>query len=131
MTRPWPSLFLPFLLLSSLALAAGCDDGPAPASCKGEPISCPILTDEDCGLQLGCLRHAGDCTGVPTSCSSEFSSFSCESQPGCFWSSFSESCSGSAEPCELQIDEFTCSQVDGCFAGASTCTGTALKLIEE
>ncbi len=51
---------------------------------------------------------AGDCGGVASSCYSQFSSYACSSQRGCYWSSLTDSCSGSSWGCSLMSGSSSC-----------------------
>lgn len=63
----------------------------------------------------GVPAPAAECQGVSSSCFSMFSSFSCASQQGCYWSSSSDSCSGFSWPCSSMYSSFGCSSQQGCY----------------
>lgn len=90
--------------------------------CTGFALPCSSLSGFECGSALGC-RSDGDCSGVSRSCFSYSSSFSCNSQDGCFWSSFDDDCSGSSRSCFSMSSEFSCTGQDGC-SWSDRCTGT-------
>jgi hypothetical protein len=90
--------------------------------CGGFATPCSLLAGPSCGLAFGC-RDDSDCSGVADSCYSQFSSFACTSQDGCFWSSSSDDCSGSAHSCLGYSFDFQCTSQKGCN-WRSSCTGT-------
>ena len=103
---------------------------PAVASCKGKPViaSC----SERDGLQYSCSSVKGctptdeTCDGVADSCSWLFSSFTCTSQQGCYWSSVgSGSCSGIARSCS-SVSVSSCYQQSGCHWVQSVCNGVPM-----
>jgi hypothetical protein len=90
--------------------------------CGGLATPCSLLSDTSCASALGC-RDDSQCGGVSESCYSQFSSFSCNSQDGCFWSSSSDDCSGSAHSCSSYSFDFGCQSQAGCY-WTPRCSGT-------
>jgi hypothetical protein len=90
--------------------------------CGGFATPCGLLTDSTCTSGLGC-RDDSECSGSATGCYSQFDSFSCSSQDGCYWSSLSKSCSGSAHSCFSYSIRSSCEFQEGCYWTAR-CTGT-------
>ncbi len=91
--------------------------------CSGSATPCSLLGESECTLALGCTDDS-ECSGVASSCYSQFSSYSCTSQEGCYWSTYTDSCSGSASSCYSQFSELSCALQEGCY-WSSDCTGTA------
>ena len=104
-----------------------CDAGSCTRvpECRGSATPCGLLSTTQCGLSLGC-RLDGDCSGLSTSCFSYFSSFSCGSQDGCFWSFSSDYCSGSSRSCSSYSFSSSCTSQDGC-RWDQQCDGTPLS----
>lgn len=104
--------------------AGGSGGGSGPGeSCRGVASPCSARTAATCSSVKGCTS-GGECTGVSSSCYSQFSSYSCNSQQGCFWSSLNESCSGSAWSCSSMSGSATCTSQRGC-SWDTTCEGVA------
>lgn len=107
--------------------AAGWCERTGPGSgvpyCDGFATPCGLLGDVRCGSSLGC-HDDSQCGGVAQSCYSQFDSYSCSSQDGCYWSTLSKSCSGSARSCSSYSSSFSCESQDGCYFTAR-CAGTA------
>ena len=99
--------------------------GSGVPKCTGTPTPCSLLGQFECSGSLGCT-WSGDCTGVSSSCYSQYDSYSCTSQEGCYWSSSSSSCSGSSWSCNLFSSQFTCTDQEGC-SWRGDCTGTPLE----
>jgi len=91
--------------------------------CDGVATPCSLLGGLQCGSSLGC-HDDSRCGGVAESCYSQFDSYSCSSQDGCYWSSLSKNCSGSARSCSGYASSFSCESQDGCYFTAR-CAGTA------
>ena len=91
--------------------------------CAGAPTACALLSDATCGFTDGCLDNS-KCSGIADGCYVQFSSYSCISQQGCYWSSSSSSCSGAAESCNLMSGSYSCVSQQGCFWSGG-CTGVA------
>ncbi|MBI5534304.1 MAG: hypothetical protein HY898_16385 [Deltaproteobacteria bacterium] len=89
--------------------------------CSGTPTPCSLLDHSTCITAFGCTA-AADCSGVPASCYSQSTSYTCSSMDGCSWSSSSSSCSGSATPCSLISGPSTCGSQSGCHWNES-CSG--------
>lgn len=106
--------------------AAGWCERTGPGSgvpyCGGFATPCGLLTDLTCSSSFGC-RDDSECRGLAESCYSQFSSFDCNSQDGCFWSSSSDNCSGSAHSCSTYSYGAGCESQQGCYWSAN-CTGT-------
>lgn len=96
-------------------------DGSGP-HCTGVATPCSLVAN--CASVMGCTS-GGSCSGVSTSCYSEFSSYSCDSQQGCVWDSSSSSCSGFSWSCDSFSGSYTCIDQDGCN-WTDGCQGTAL-----
>jgi hypothetical protein len=94
--------------------------------CTGFPTSCFGLSDLECTSQPGCRSSGGDCTGSARSCYSQFSSYSCNSQDGCYWSYSTQSCSGSATSCSYQSNSYSCEAQEGCTWSTPICSGTPI-----
>jgi hypothetical protein len=89
--------------------------------CTGSATPCSLLSATSCLSTVGCT-DASYCGGVSSSCYSMYSSYSCNDQPGCYWSSYSKDCSGSASYCSSQRSRYSCTDVDGCSWRAA-CSG--------
>lgn len=90
--------------------------------CSGFPTPCSLLSSLQCIGAYGC-KDDSHCAGVASSCYSQFDSYSCSSQDGCYWSTSSKSCSGSARSCSSMLGSGTCALQDGCY-WTGGCTGT-------
>jgi hypothetical protein len=90
--------------------------------CGGFATPCALLTELTCLSSFGC-QDDSQCRGVAESCYSQISSFACNSQDGCFWSSSSDDCSGAARSCSSYSYSSGCDSQEGCYYSAS-CTGT-------
>jgi hypothetical protein len=66
--------------------------------CTGVAYSCASMSTISCSSQRGCSLD-GECSGVAQSCYSQYSSYACTDQEGCYWSTYTDSCSGSARSC--------------------------------
>jgi hypothetical protein len=99
----------------------GTGGGSGEASCRGLARPCALLSDVNCSLALGCST-SGTCGGFASSCYSRYSSYSCDSQDGCYWSSSSSQCSGSARSCRTYATSTSCVFQNGC-SWTSTCEG--------
>lgn len=89
--------------------------------CAGSPTPCPLLSDLTCTAARGCRDDSG-CSGSPSSCYSQYDSYSCNNQDGCYWSTSSKSCSGSARSCSGYSGQLSCEFQEGCrWTGG--CTG--------
>jgi len=98
-------------------------DGGGGGFCSGF-ISCgDLVTLSSCIGRDGC-DWDGECRGIAQSCYSQFYSYSCSSQDGCYWSYSTDSCSGSARSCRLYSGGSTCRGQDGCYWD-DECTGVA------
>jgi len=122
---------------------AGHDDGGTPdepwippplpvrdaPDCSGFPLACSSRSIAGCRDGLGCYIE-GDCEGSSESCFSQFSSFACYDQDGCYWSDNSgtsnDYCAGSSRSCGSYSSRFSCVDQDGCDWDES-CLGTALS----
>jgi len=91
--------------------------------CAGTPTSCFLLSDLQCIGSRGCTNDA-KCSGVASSCYSQFDSYSCSRIHGCYWSSSSKDCSGSARSCSSHFGSSTCADQPGC-SWSGGCTGVA------
>ncbi|HWZ91893.1 MAG TPA: hypothetical protein VNW92_23680 [Polyangiaceae bacterium] len=91
--------------------------------CAGTPTPCSLLSDLQCLGSEGCTDNAA-CSGVPSSCYSQFDSYSCSSLHGCYWSTYSMDCTGSAESCSSQFGSLSCADQRGCY-WTGGCTGVA------
>ncbi len=102
-----------------------------PKSCRGVAASCSSRTSGTCASVRGCSTE-GECDGLSSSCYSQYSSYSCTSQQGCYWSSLNKSCSGSARSCRLFSGSSSCVSQNGC-SWRYTCEGvsTACVLLGE
>lgn len=96
---------------ATTARDAGLPD--ASFACTGVATSCSLLTVAQCTSVSGCSVE-GDCTGVSSSCYSQYYSSSCIGQEGCFWSSSNSRCSGSSWSCSLFSGRYTCVDQKGC-----------------
>jgi hypothetical protein len=99
------------------------DGGGTTKRCAGTAWSCSIAPTTNCASVMGC-RSGGECTGISTSCYSMYSSYSCGSQEGCYWSSSSSYCSGSSWSCDLFSGDLSCIYQDGCY-WHDTCEGVS------
>ncbi|HET7545110.1 MAG TPA: hypothetical protein VFK05_34835 [Polyangiaceae bacterium] len=90
--------------------------------CAGAATPCSLLTSLECIGATGCSDDS-HCAGVSTSCYSEYTSYSCTSQEGCYWSTSSKSCSGSSYSCSSMPGSGTCALQDGCY-WTGGCSGT-------
>ena len=93
--------------------------GSGVPKCTGTPTPCSLLGQFECSGSLGCT-WSGDCTGVSSSCFSQYDSYSCTSQEGCYWSSSSSSCSGSSWSCSLFSVAIHLHQIRRAAPGAAT-----------
>jgi hypothetical protein len=93
-------------------------------TCTGTATPCSLLSSTACLSTLGCT-DSSYCSGVSAGCYSMYSSYSCSSQPGCYWSSYDKDCSGYSESCSSQYSSYSCSNVSGCSWRAA-CTGIPL-----
>jgi hypothetical protein len=91
--------------------------------CAGAVTPCSLRSDALCENGLGCTLEE-DCTGLSSSCYSQFSQYACISQEGCYWSSASSNCGGSAWSCSLFNGSASCVSQKGC-SWTSECTGVA------
>jgi hypothetical protein len=89
--------------------------------CTGSATPCSLLSDLTCISARGCIDDSR-CSGVSTSCYSQYDSYSCTNQDGCYWSSSSKSCSGSAHSCTGYSGKFSCGNQEGCH-WTGGCTG--------
>lgn len=134
------TLFLVSLALVAAALTPACagsesgsggDTGggytapPPAAKCQGTALTCDLRPENECqDLSTGCY-WLGACSGFARDCHSFFSSFSCETQDGCSWSSIgSGSCSGSVKECEEFPASIGCGYQEGC-TWTPGCSGDA------
>lgn len=92
-------------------------------TCTGSALSCGSRSLLGCTQGDGC-RRVGDCEGFARSCYSQYSSYSCRSQDGCYWSTYSDNCSGSARSCSLYSGSTSCRGQDGC-RWEEDCVGSA------
>ena len=90
--------------------------------CGGFATPCGLLTDLTCLSSFGC-HDDSECRGVAESCYSQFSSYACNSQDGCSWSTYADDCSGSAHSCSSYSYRSGCDSQQGCSWSAN-CTGT-------
>ncbi len=107
-----------------------CDSGGGDVpSCVGEVTRCGQVSNLEsyCHALAGCFYVSPKCTGFPKSCYSMSTSYTCGSQPGCFWSSYNDDCSGSAWNCSMGYTHLTCTDIDGCSWGQSDCSGSAFE----
>lgn len=91
--------------------------------CTGSVTPCSLLSSFSCTTVTGC-RVGGTCSGFAGSCFSQFSSFSCGSLDGCYWSFSSDYCSGSARSCSLYSSELSCENQGSC-SWTPDCEGVA------
>jgi len=98
------------------------DTGTSTGVCTGYARSCSVLTDTECLDALGCSLDS-TCEGYASSCYSQYSSYTCNSQRGCYWSSYSSDCSGSAWSCSL-LSSSECYRQRGCST-SRRCTGVS------
>lgn len=96
--------------------------GSGVSYCSGAPLPCSLQTGASCTLTLGCTDDS-ECNGVASSCYTQFDSFSCNQQDGCYWSSASQDCSGSAHSCRTIFSQYSCESQEGCYYSAR-CGGT-------
>lgn len=103
---------------------AWCDRG-GPGSgvptCTGYATSCALLGGTSCLTAFGC-KDASRCSGISSSCYSKYSSYTCSSQEGCYWSAVTSNCSGSSSSCSTMLSSLSCTYQDGC-SWLSNCTG--------
>lgn len=92
--------------------------------CTGTATPCSLLSGLSCLDSLGCT-DSSRCSGISTSCYSLYSSYTCSSQDGCYWSSSSSSCSGSSYMCSSFSSSGSCGLQEGC-SWTSSCTGVPL-----
>jgi len=102
---------------------AGTPRVDAGRECTGVAYSCASMSTVSCSSQRGCSLD-GECSGVAHSCYSQYSSYACNDQEGCYWSTYTESCSGSARSCYLMYSAFSCEDQAGCLWD-ETCGGYA------
>ncbi len=88
--------------------------GGTEAYCGGVATPCSLVSNSQCALVTGC-KLGGSCTGVSSSCYSQFSSYSCNALQGCYWSSSSKKCSGSSWSCTLFSGSSSCIYQKGCY----------------
>jgi len=118
------------ILVAALATACGSAEPPRPDAapphaCTGTVLPCDLeLNDKLCNAQLGCVAFSASCSGLPTDCSSYFSSVTCGLEAGCHWDSFSNSCTG-FRSCSSQLTSSTCYGVEGCSWKPLQCEGVA------
>jgi hypothetical protein len=93
--------------------------------CAGVPTPCSALTEQTCYSQLGCSPD-GQCDGISSSCYAQFTSYSCDTLDGCYWSSYYDDCSGVSWSCNMYTTSSSCTGQDGCN-WAGSCTGTPLE----
>lgn len=98
-------------------------EGSGNAHCAGTIPSCSTLSGSECLSVLGCSDDS-ECSGVASSCYSQFGTFACSSQDGCYYAS--GSCGGSAKSCSSFDSEFTCGGQEGC-SWSSSCSGVPIK----
>ena len=96
----------------------------AGGSCLGY-ASCLTSVSTECWSTQGCEWTNGDCTGVASSCYAKSSSYSCDEQDGCYWSSYYDDCTGSARWCSFYDSHYGCTGQDGCWWEEPECTGLA------
>lgn len=101
--------------------AGWCERTTGVPRCTGSILPCSTLSETDCYSALGCDVES-ECAGVADSCYSQFSSYSCMTISGCYWSSSSDSCSGVASSCSSQYSEYSC--VDQGCQWSGGCSGT-------
>lgn len=101
----------------------GAGAGGGTSVCAGYATSCAALPGSLCNLSQGCSQTS-KCSGVSSSCYSQFDSYSCGSQEGCYWSSSSKSCSGSSWSCSSFFSQVSCIDQEGCHWD-TTCQGSA------
>lgn len=94
-------------------------------TCAGAATPCSLLSSFTCLDSMGC-SDSSSCTGVSSSCYSQYSSYTCSSQSGCYWSSSSSSCSGSSYSCSSLYGSGTCALQSGC-SWHQSCTGVPLS----
>jgi hypothetical protein len=99
------------------------DPGGGGSTCTGSATPCSLLSTFECSSTPGCFS-SGDCSGVSSSCYSQFDQFSCSSQDGCYWSTVSDNCSGISSSCSSQFSEFSCGNQEGC-SWSEDCSGSA------
>jgi hypothetical protein len=99
------------------------DAGGGSSRCTGFPSPCSLSSGATCEFTRGCRRDQ-KCEGVSSSCYSQYSSSSCTSLRGCFWSSSSSSCSGSSWSCLSMSGLSECTGQDGC-RWEDDCAGVA------
>ena len=103
--------------------AGNIDAGGGSSRCTGFPSPCSLNSGATCEFTKGCTRDQ-DCAGVSSSCFSQYSSSSCSSLRGCYWSSSTSSCSGSSWSCLAMTGLSECIGQDGC-RWEDDCTGVA------
>jgi collagen type VII alpha len=103
--------------------AGNIDAGGGSSRCTGVPTPCSLNSGATCESTRGCTRDER-CAGVSSSCYSQYSSYSCTSLRGCYWSSSSSSCSGSSWSCSAMSGSSSCIGQDGC-RWEDDCTGVA------
>lgn len=105
--------------------------GPASGNpyCTGTPTACGALSGYTCTGTPGCTDTSA-CSGVASSCYSQYSSYSCTGQDGCYWSYSTSSCSGSPRSCSLMNFDFECQAQSGCYWSGG-CVGTPSITCEE
>ena len=101
----------------------GVFDAGVTRRCTGVAWSCSAAPTSNCGSVLGCVS-SGECQGVSSSCYSQYSSYSCISQEGCYWSTYDDSCSGSSWSCYLFSGSSSCVMQEGCY-WHRTCEGVS------
>ena len=110
--------------LTECGMGAWCQRG-GPGSgipkCSGSATFCSLLSHSTCYTSLGCTDDS-KCTGSSTSCYTYYSSYSCTSQEGCYWSSISKSCSGVSTSCYTMSTSVSCEYQEGC-SWSDSCTG--------
>lgn len=97
-------------------------------TCTGVVSPCSSLAGATCSTVMGC-KQVGKCTGYASSCSTRYSSYSCTSQSGCYWSSYSGECSGFAWSCSSFNSSGACIYQDGCRWNLN-CEGVATSCSE-
>jgi hypothetical protein len=98
--------------------------GSGVPKCSGIPTACSLLTETECATTLGC-SSSGSCSGFAESCSSQLSSFTCQSLSGCYWDSTTNFCAGSTLACSDYSSQSSCGLHSGCSWSAS-CSGEQL-----
>lgn len=98
-----------------------------PESCHGLAPTCSSRSYATCSSVRGC-SVSGECTGVSRGCYSIYSSYSCTSQQGCYWSSLNQNCSGSSRSCRSFSGSLSCVSQEGCD-WEDTCEGVSTSCL--